>query len=168
MWLLMYLCYGLTFLTWLSFTLVGIQGVFGVTVLGANQITFSFLATILYFFTQTLMIFFFVGTGINVNEYVKEHHLDEELIARTRSIKRWLSPQNTFNILLYMGQSIALGAAFAGSIPWWIYWTAFGIAYVHFLWVVALQHRGFRENTEIIVDMAHAAEGRPQTNPSPG
>ena len=153
MWFFMIICYLLSFLTLACFTASGLQGIFGFHLLGANHPTFAFLTTIIYLFTESLVIFFFVGTGISIKEYVQEHKPQDDFVARAKVFKRRLTPAIMLNISLFLGQAIAGGATAAQSIPSWAHGAAAALTYGHFLYLLLLQHRSFRENTAIVLDM---------------
>ena len=67
MWFFMNSCYAFSVLSFLMLILTALQGYFHFTILHANHPTFALLTVIIYLFTQTLIIFFFVGTVINTH-----------------------------------------------------------------------------------------------------
>ena len=74
----MYVCYLLSVVTLGMLILLFAQD-FGHFLIGnANEVTFGILTSIIYLFTETLIIFFFVGTGVSVKEYTHDHHLSNE------------------------------------------------------------------------------------------
>ena len=50
------------------------------------------------------------------------------------------------------------GAVQIGSISGWIHGLLFDIAFLHFLYTTMVQHRGFKENVEIISELAQHSE----------
>ena len=53
--------------------------------------------------------------------------------------------------MVFVGIVVILGGAVqAGSVAGWIHGLLFDLAFFHFLYTTILQHRGFRENVEII------------------
>ena len=85
MWFFMILCY----------VLVGLSG-FGLIQIGLNhyfdfwlthRITFDLMVSIIFIAAQTLVMFFFVGTGVNVREYLEEHiELGDDLYKKMFSL----------------------------------------------------------------------------------
>ena len=64
MYIFMYLVYILSAASFAGLTLVGLGGFLHWGFFGMNHPTFSLLATILFLATETLAMFFFVGTGV--------------------------------------------------------------------------------------------------------
>ena len=165
MWLFMYACYLMGALTYVLFVLAGLQGIFGFPVLGAPHPTFSFLTAIIYFFTQTLIIFFFVGTGTNIREYLEEaaradpNGTPAKLVARARHIRGAVSGQVYLNILLFLAQAILGGAVAARAVPRFLHGTLVVAAFVHFHYVMWREHLAFRDMTALVVEMT--GHGRP-------
>ena len=87
MWLTMYACYLLNLLTLVLLGLTALQGYIPFPLINANHAATALIAIILYLFTQTLIIFFFTGTGVNIRDYVQENNLDKELHERSKAIK---------------------------------------------------------------------------------
>ena len=168
MWLFMYACYLMAALTWVLFVLAGLQGMFGFPVLGAPHPTFSFLTAIIYFFTQTLTIFFFVGTGTNIREYLEAPARKDpkgpaaELVAKARHIRGAVSGHIYLNILLFLVQAILGGAVAARAVPRFLHGTMVAVAFVHFHYVLWREHLAFRDMTAVVVAMtAGGRHGRP-------
>ena len=65
-----------------------------------------------------------------------------------------LFPHLTMN-MVFIGTVFILGGSVqTGSVAGWIHGLLFDLAYIHFLYVTILQHRGFKENVEIIGEIA--------------
>ena len=165
MWLFMYVCYLMAALTYVLFVLAGLQGIFGFPVLGAPHPTFSFLTAIIYFFTQTLTIFFFVGTGTNVREYLETPAREDpkgqaaKLVARARHIRGAVSGHVYLNILLFLTQAVLGGAVAARAVPRFLHGTMVAAAFLHFHYVLWREHMAFRDMTAVVVAMTD--RGRP-------
>lgn len=154
MWFFMNTCYALSFLTLILFILDGVQGHFQFAILNANHPTFSLLFAIIYLFTQTLVIFFFVGTGVSIRDYTKEKKLDGNFHRQSIGIKRRVYPPLLLNMLLVMGLFISGGAVDTGHLPTWFHSVLFLVALLHFIIVLLREHRAFQENTDIILQMS--------------
>ena len=158
--------YFLSFLTFISLVIAGGQGLFGFTLIGTNHAAFGFVAAILYLFTEVLVMFFFVGTGVSIKEYVQENTADIQFHRRSIDIKRRLYPPTLLNVLLIMTTFIIGGGVDTGVIPAWIHGLFFYIALVHFFKMITVQHRCFRENTEIVLEMTGTASAPAQQSES--
>ena len=70
------------------------------------------------------------------------------------------------------GKAIFIGAVFilggavqTGSVAGWIHGLLFDLAFIHFLYVTILQHRGFKENVEIIGELSQAYDSAENNSP---
>ena len=55
----------------------GLQGFFQFNIYNANHIAFAFISTILYMFTQTLIMFYFIGAVKKIKETIISYKLDK-------------------------------------------------------------------------------------------
>ena len=124
------------------------------SVFNANHLTFMILTSILYCFTETLVIFFFVGTGVSIKEYTLEHQLDQTFRQRSLSIKRQVYPPLMLNLLLMSILFVLVGAVDTNRVPAWIYQLFFIVCLWHYIQVKIIQNTCFRNNTQLILDMA--------------
>jgi len=150
----MYLCYLLTFLSFGMFLVAAIQRYAGFMIFNANYPTFLLLGIIIYLFTQTLIMFFFVGTGVSIKEYTHEHQLDHKFHKESISIKRIIYPPQLLNILFFMLAGISMGAVSTGKIPAWVHNGLLYWSMIHFVRVAVIQHQCFRQNTKVILEMS--------------
>ena len=154
MWLFLYTCYALITVSGLLLTAAVVQGFTGIQVLGAGHPAFGFFTTIVFLLTQTAVIFFFVATGVSVRDFVRERGLAPDMIIRSRRAHGPVSGQTTLAILLVMVTAVSGGASAAALIPRWLHLAVVAITYAHFLILVVMQHRAFRTQTAIVVQMA--------------
>lgn len=162
MWLFMYLCYLLGALTYLLFLFSALQDLFLLVLFGVPRLTFAFLTAIFYLFTQTLTVFFFVGTGSNVREYLESQPETPDrtrLAARTRHIRGAVSGQIYLNILLFLVQVVLGGAVAAGAVPRFVHAVAVVVALLHFHYVLWREHLAFRDMTAVVVAMTAEQRG---------
>lgn len=153
MWLTMYACYFLNFLTLLLLSITALQGYIPFPIMHANHAATALMAIIIYLFTQTLIIFFFTGTGVNIRDYVKEHDLDTTLHERSKAIKyKLFSP-----LLLNMGGMMAVfiigGAVHMKGFPGWAHGLIYWVVIAHYIKILIVEHECFKESTSIILDM---------------
>jgi len=160
MWFFMYSCYALSLASLFMLGIVFLQSFWPFYVFKASPMSFLVLASIIYLFTETLVIFFFVGTGVSVKEYMLERKVSGNFHQRMIAIKRRMYPPQLLNILVLMTAFILYGAADTGKIPVWIYQGLLAVGIVHFCYAKVIQHRSFRENTFIILEMAGLAQDR--------
>ena len=57
-------------LSFLAILINGLQGFLQFNIYNANHIAFAFISTILYMFTQTLIMFYFIGAGKKIKETI--------------------------------------------------------------------------------------------------
>ena len=154
MWLFLYTCYALITVTGALLTAAVVQGFAGIQVLGAGHPAFGFFTTIVFLLTQTAVIFFFVATGVSVRDFVRERGLGPDLVRRSRRAHGRVSGQTTLSLPLVMASAISGGASAAAAIPRWLHLAVVAVTYAHFLMLVVMQHRAFRTQTAIVVQMA--------------
>ena len=150
----MILCYILTAVSFLMLFLSGLQGYFHFNILHAAHPTFALLTVIIYLFTQTLIIFYFVGIGVSIKEYVQDHKLIPEYQKRSFQVKRQVYPPILWNLLLVMILFISGGAVDTKHIPGWSHGLLFAISLLHFVKVIVIEHQSFKEATSIVLDMS--------------
>ncbi len=154
MWFFMNTCYGLSFLTFILLITGFAQSFLHFPVFKAGPLTFMILTSIIYLFTETLVIFFFVGTGVSIKEYTQTHKLDPTYHKRSLGIKFRVYPPLLLNLLLMVIVFVLVGAVDTYRVPAILYQALFLIALLHFLKVKIVQHGCFRDNTRIVLDMA--------------
>ena len=154
MWFFMNTCYGLSFLAFILLLTGFAQSFLHFPVLKAGHLTFMLLTSIIYLFTETLIIFFFVGTGVSIKEYAQTHKLDPTYHKRSLGIRFRVYPPLLLNILLMIIVFILVGAVDTYRVPAIVYQALFVVALLHFVKVKMIQHRCFRDNTRIILNMA--------------
>jgi len=157
MWFFMNACYLLTILSFVMLVITGLQGHFSFPFLNVNHPTFALLTVIIYLFTQTLVIFFFVGIGVSIKEYVKKHKVNPNFHKRSLSIKMRVYPPLLLNMLLIMILFISGGAVDTHRIPAWSHGILFCVCLLHYMQVIGRQHFAFKESTAIILEMAGVA-----------
>ncbi|MBI3602583.1 MAG: hypothetical protein HY209_06815 [Candidatus Omnitrophica bacterium] len=158
MWFFMYSCYFLSLISLLMLGIVFCQSFRAFDVLRASPMSFLILTSIIYLFTETLVIFFFVGTGVSVKEYMLEQKISGDFHKRMIALKRKVYPPQLLNMLILMSAFILYGAADTGKISVWIYRGLLGIGLVHFLYAKKIQHKAFKENTFVILEIAGIKE----------
>ncbi len=158
MWFFMNSCYVLSALTFSSLLMAFVQSFLHFSVFKAGHVTFMIFTSILYSFTETLVIFFFVGTGVSVKEYTHQHHLDSTYHRRSIAIKRRVYPPLLLNMLFLIILFVMVGAVDTHRIAAWIYQILFLACLIHYVKIKIVQNTCFRDNTHIILEMCDVIE----------
>ena len=164
MWFFMNTCYLMSLVTFFMLILAFAQGFLRFSVFHANEITFVILTSIVYLFTETLIIFFFVGTGVSIKEYTQAQNLKPDYHRQSIAIKRRVYPPQLLNMLFMMVLFILVGAVDTGHVSVWVYRLYFLFCLGHFVHAKKIQHACFRDNTHNILKMSGIEPpGAPQT-----
>ena len=146
-----YLCIAVTLL--LLF-LSDLQGYFQFQILKASHPQFALLAVVFYMFTETLVMFYFIGSGTAIKKTIASLSIETGGYEKVKKTKMILFPHLTLNMVLVGVVFIIGGAVQTGSVAGWIHGLLFDLAFFHFLYTTILQHRGFKENIEIISEIS--------------
>ena len=158
MWGLMILSYLCIAISIFLLALTGLQGYFQFHLIQANHPQFALFTAIFYMFTETLVMFYFIGSGTAIKKSIKMGGGEPILYEKVKKTKMILFPHLTIN-MVFIGTVFILGGAVqTGSVAGWTHGLFFDLAYIHFLYVTILQHRGFKENVEIIGEIAIVEE----------
>ena len=154
MWIFMYSCYILSIATFFMLLIALAQSFLNFSVFNATHLLFMILTSIIYSFTETLVIFFFVGTGVSVKEYTLEHKLSHDFHKRSIAIKRKVYPPLMLNLLFMIILFVLVGAVDTGRVAQWVYQIFFIFCIAHYIHIKIIQNQCFRDNTRIILDMS--------------
>lgn len=157
MWFFMILSYVMIFISGVGLILIGFNHYFDFW--PRNHITLDLLVSIIFIAAQTLVMFFFVGAGVNVREYLEGHPaLSKELYQKMFAVKRLLYPPTMMVTILFIVMVIVDGVFFiklntgAQISEWW-----FHVFYALTLWYyyksAKIQHESFVKSTDIILNM---------------
>jgi hypothetical protein len=116
---------------------------------------------ILSLFAQSMVIFYFIGTGRLVKDEVADWPEDRRrpILAALRGFKARTSPPATFSLLSAIGVFVLGGAAHTRSLPPWTHLAAAALAIACHLWALVAEARAFAENHRLMGDpAAYAAE----------
>ena len=151
----MYICYILMLLSFVAILINGIQGFFQFNILNANHIAFAFLSTILYMFTQTLIMFYFIGAGKKIKETILEHNLNKSIYQEVIDLKKKLFGPLTLNMLLVGTAFILGGGVHTGVVHKLWHSSLFVISLLHYLKVIFIQHQSFLINNKILLSVGN-------------
>lgn len=154
MWVYMISCYVLSLLTFLLLITSFFQSFLKFSVFYAGHVTFMILTSIVYLFTETMVIFFFVGSGMGIKERTMEHKLDPRHHQQSKAIKKKVFPPLMMNMVFMMILFILVGAVDTHRLPVWAYDLIFAGCIIHYVKVKVTQNGCFRDNTNIILEMS--------------
>ena len=154
MWGLMIICYICMTLSVLFLSITGLQSYFDFNIFAASYQKFSLFSTVFYMFSETLIMFYFIGSGTAIKKEVIDSKIDTSIYEKIKKTKMILFPHLTFNMLIIGLAFILIGAVDTGSISSFYQISLFVIGYFHFLYTVKIQHLGFKENIEVIIEIA--------------
>jgi len=154
-------CYLLTGISMLLYILTGIQGYFQFPVFGFSHPAFALITATIYLLTETLIVFFFVGSGADIKQYMTEGMAEEKEYDKTIVIKKKIYPPTMLNILLVITVFILGGAVDTHVLPHWIHGILFFLALIHFIKMVKTQNVCFKETVAIRKSIAEKANISP-------
>lgn len=159
MWFFMILAYILVFISGLGLALIGFNHYLHFW--PQNHITLDLLVSIIFIAAQTLVMFFFVGTGVNIREYLESHpELNKEFYKQIFSIKRKLYPPTMMVTILFMAMVIVDGAFFIGKVSEWWFHILYILTLYYYYKASLVQHISFKESTEIVLAMTRAEQNK--------
>jgi len=142
--------------------MIALSGI-GLTMIGVNHyiniwptshIALDLLVSIIFIAAQTLVMFFFVGTGVNIKEYTQEHHeIGDEFYKNILGIKRKLYPPTMMVTILFMVMVILDGAFFLGKVNEWWFHLFYALTIFYYIKATMVQHRAFVNSTNIVLVM---------------
>ena len=152
MWFFMTFSYIMIVLSGIGLTFIGLNHYFDIW--AQNHITLDLIVSIIFIAAQTLIMFFFVGTGVNVREYLELHsELGDSLYKQMFAIKRKLYPPTMMVTILFMAMVIMDGVYFIGKASEWWFHILYLLTLYYFFKATIVQHNSFKESTEIVLSM---------------
>jgi hypothetical protein len=136
-------------------TLLTIAGIIGTAIVGltadsgaetAYHITAALATVVLGLFSQSMTMFFFIGTGKEIKEKTRE----SDVIGRTREFKSRVFPAALYAMLTIMVTFILGGGVHTGKLPVWthqILAAASILMYARAYWV---ELRAMNENADLM------------------
>ena len=111
-------------------------------------------------FTQTLIMFYFIGAGKKVKETIIKHDLNKKNYQDVIEIKRKMFPPLTLN-MLFVGTAFILGGGVhTGAINKYWHTGLFFISLLHYLKVILIQHQAFIKNSYILSEVGKDLENK--------
>src|SRR5438132_4296211 len=109
-------------------TLLSIAGLIATGIVGfmaapghyAQHIFFALATVVLGLFSQSMTMFFFIGTGKEIKEAANQ---DSAVVQRTKAFKAKVFPAATYAMLVLMVTFIMGGGVASGKTPRWLHLT---------------------------------------------
>ena len=110
-------------------TLLTIAGIIATGVAGflaspghvAQHIMFALGTVVIGLFSQSMTMFFFIGTGKEIKDKVKGGTEESAVVQRTRHFKSKVFPTATYSMLVLMVAFIMGGGVGSGKTPHWLH-----------------------------------------------
>ena len=154
----MIICYFCMFFSCILLFITGLQGYFNFLIWNANYLQFGLFTIIFYMFSETLIMFYFIGSGTAIKNEINNYNIMSSSYESVKKTKMKLFPHLTLNIVLMGVVFVLNGAVYAQLITSVQHNILFLISFIHFLYTLQLQHDGFKENIKIIVELAEMKE----------
>ena len=137
----------------------GMQGYLDFNIYNAGHIQFAFISTIFYMFTESWIMFYFIGSGKTIKETIINYNLDKNIYQEVVASKKKVFPHITLNILL-IGTVFVIGGgvhtkAISGSVHGWL----FIFSLMHFFYTIKLQHDAFKDTSKMLSKLGELIEG---------
>ena len=111
-------------------------------------------------------MFYFIGSGTAIKKAIQTSGISTNLYDNVKKTKMKLFPHLTLN-MVFIGTVFILGGAVqTGEMSGWIHGLLFDIAFIHFLYTTFLQHRGFKENVDILGELANCERATANGSPA--
>ena len=116
MWGLMIICYFCMALSLFLITITGLQGYFQFLIFKASHQQFALFSTIFYMFSETLIMFYFIGSGTAIKKEVSQSDFPINTYEKVKKTKMILFPHLTLNMFLFGIIFVLGGAVETGSV----------------------------------------------------
>ena len=144
-----------------SITLCGLMGVYDISFFGANHAQFGLLAILLFVFTETIVMYFFIATAKSIKNILIESNssMSEELWSRIKNIKNIIFPQTMLTITLIGAMYIFYFGYVASNVNnsnftySWISLPFFILCYIHHIWTLKVKNDSFKMQVGVIKDL---------------
>ena len=139
--------------SFLLLMLNGLQGYLDFKIYNASHIQFAFISTIFYMFSESWIMFYFIGSGKTIKETILTYSLDKKIYGKVLESKKKLFPHITLNILIVGAVFVIGGGVHTKTISISMHGTLFIISMLHFLYLIKIQHENFKVTAEILTHL---------------
>ena len=110
-----------TLLTIAGLVATSIAGFMATPTRAAQHILFALMTVVLGLFSQSMTLFFFIGTGKQLKDKVKDTVHDADVRRATRALTMKVSPAATYAMFVIMITFITGGGVGSGRTPRWLH-----------------------------------------------
>ena len=154
----MLLSYILMIFSFILLLINGLQGYLHFKIYNATHIQFAFLSTIFYMFSESWIMFYFIGSGKTIKETILNNNLDKNIYKKVILSKKKLFPHITMNILIIGTVFVIGGGVHTKAISSTIHGVLFLVSMIHFLYLIKLQHKNFIVTADILSELGELIE----------
>ena len=128
-----------------------------------KHVAYAIPTVLLSLFSQSMVIFFFIGTGRLVKDEVAGFAETERrvVLGALRGFKRKTSPPATFALLSAIAVFVLGGAVHTSALPTWVHLAASIAAVGTHAWALVAEWSAFIENGRLMADPAAFVRRRP-------
>ena len=121
-----------------------------------KHVAYAIPTVLLSLFSQSMVIFFFIGTGRLVKDEIAGYTETERrsVLDVLRGFKRTTSPPATFALLSAITVFVLGGAVHTKALPSWVHLAAAMTAAAVHLWALSAEWTAFIENGKLMADPA--------------
>ena len=106
-------------------------------------------------------MFYFIGSGTAIKKEVLESGLKSNTYDKVKKTKMLLFPHITLNMFIIATAFILIGAVDTGATSSLIQNIIFLVGFIHFLYTIKIQHTAFKENIDLIIELADLNQSKP-------
>lgn len=115
-----------------------------------NHILMALLSTIVGLFSQSMTMFFFIGTGKEIKQKAKGQRDEAAVVADTRRFKQRVFPAAFYSMIVLMVAFIVGGGVHTGKLPGWLHQVLAFVSLVMFVRAYVLEVRAMEENARLM------------------
>jgi hypothetical protein len=138
--------------------LSGLQGYMQFKIYNATHIQFAFITIITYMFSESWIMFYFIGSGKTIKQTILEYKFDKSIYQKVIDQKRLLFPHLTFNILFVGTVFVIGGGVHTRVISPALHSNLYIFSLVHYIYLLKIKHSCFIETAEILSDLGDMIE----------
>ena len=154
----MLLSYFLMIISLLLLCISGAQGYLHFKIYNATHIQFAFITTIFYMFSESWIMFYFIGAGKTIKETILHYNFDKAIYQDVIVSKRKLFPHITMNVLLIGTVFVIGGGVQTKVISHNTHAALFFIGLFHYVYLMKLQHYYFKDTARILTHLGNLIE----------
>ena len=136
-----------TLLTIAALIATGVFGFLATPVHAAKHIFFALGTVVLGLFSQSMTMFFFIGTGKELKDASKQ---DAHIVAQTRAFKNRVFPAAMWAMAAIMVTFITGGGVGSGKTPVWVHDALAALSIVMYARAYVIQIRAMNENATLM------------------